>query len=138
MFNYYLLVHASNYLLLVVFTCCRSFYMIKRSCLKMVTDGRLKLLRTWDLKAFTAEFYHVIIARCFFGLIGQWWIKWPLNGFKELYAFTTVTWVFSCQCFCIVKYAILFLRFFSLKSWNKYGNNWILNKLATCRLVLLA
>lgn len=35
--------------------CCRSFFMTKRSCLRMVIVGKLRLQRTSDLKAFTVN-----------------------------------------------------------------------------------
>ncbi|GMP37921.1 hypothetical protein CsSME_00009391 [Camellia sinensis var. sinensis] len=34
----------------------RSFYKIKRSCLRMETDGKLKLQRISDRRAFTVDY----------------------------------------------------------------------------------
>ena len=82
LYNFTLLVDASNcffayccyyfFINSYVFNWCRSYYMTKRSCLRMETDGKLKLLRTWDLKAFIADCSRVILGCCWFPRSEHW------------------------------------------------------------------
>lgn len=83
--------------------CCRSFFMTKRSCLRMVIVGKLRLQRTSDLKAFTVNACWLILPELVL------WVSWAFEFVKIKKICAR-----SFQILCILDFVVMYCCLFNL------------------------